>query len=462
VAESSSPPDEANPASGLLSALFDPLPKSCVGLAQTIAGGETGDKLRDIPTPQTCQEALQGPWATEWLESIMREFNGLQSTGTFEEVPRSTATNVIKSKWVFKIKRTPTGQPFFKSRLVAKGFSQKQGVDFFETWAPAAKHVTARAMLHLAAHLDLELHAMDVDQAFLQGDLEEDLFMEAPPGLPDLISTGSVWRLRKPLYGLKQSPRQWHAKLKGVLLTMGFKASAHDPSLFLKKSADHQWILVYVDDLLLLAPNSQAIQAFKEQLRVHFPLKDLGPLSTYLGMEVYRDRPQRLIYLHQAHYIDTIKHRFKDFLEVNHNLTLPDGTEEPVPGQDRFPELIGSLVYLMTCTRPDIAHALSVLGRFVGEGRHGPRHWAAGLRVLGYVAHTSSLQLTLGGAESSLQGFTDSSCQDDKLDRRSSQGYSFTLGTGVISWKATRSPAVALSSCEAELYAGTAAAQELL
>jgi hypothetical protein len=209
---------------------------------------------------------------------------------------------------------------------------------------------------------------------------------------------------------------------------------------------------------------------FKSNLKQHFPLKDLGPLTSYLGMEVYRDRSRNLVYLHQKHYIDTIKHRFRDFplrafqtpLEVNHNLQLPSEDDKPVPGQERFPELVGSLVYLMTCTRPDISHALSVLGRFVGEGRHGAKHWVAALRVLGYVAHTADLQLTLGGSDSQLQGYTDASCQDDKVDRRSSQGYAFTLGAGAVSWKATKSPAVALSSCEAELYGGTAAAQELL
>jgi len=147
---------------------------------------------------------------------------------------------------------------------------------------------------------------------------------------------------------------------------------------------------------------------------------------------------------------------------VNHGLTLPADGDEVVEGQERFPELVGSLMYLMVCTRPDLAHVLSVLGRFVGSGRHSGKHWKAALRVLGYAVHTKKLRLTLGGSESVLEGFTDASWADNQDDRKSSQGYCFTLGKGVISWKGTRSPTVALSSCEAELYGGTSAAQELL
>jgi hypothetical protein len=168
-----------------------------------------------------------------------RELNGLHSTSTFTEVPRSEATNVIKSKWVFRVKRLPTGAPFHKSRVVAKGYSQQQGVDYFETWAPTARQATTRALLHLAAHLNLHIHSMDVDQAFLQGDLDETMYMEPPPGAP-LQNPGFVWRLNKPLYGLKQAPRQWYAKLKTTLQQMGFKPSQYDPSLYVAvDSASH-------------------------------------------------------------------------------------------------------------------------------------------------------------------------------------------------------------------------------
>jgi hypothetical protein len=187
-------------------------------------------------------------------------------------------------------------------------------------------------------------------------------------------------------------------------------------------------------------------------------------------MEVVHDREKKRISISQHKYIEDILNRFSQFhpkeyatpLAVNHNLRASSQSEPYYPGMERFPELVGSLMYLMVCTRPDFAHVLSVLGSFVAPGRHGEEHWKAALRALGYVKATRNWKLTLGQEIKGLEGFTDASWADDKTDRRSSQGYCFNLGTGAISWKGTKSPAVALSSCEAELYAGTSAAQELL
>ena len=154
-----------------MTTVADDLPLNVHALIQVISQGESGDKKVEIPVPRTVEEALGGEHGAEWMESMIREYKGIQETGTLEAVPRSAAKNVIKCKWVYRVKRRPDGQPHFKSRLVAKGFSQKHGVDFFETWAPTARHTTARAFLHLAAMKDMEIHAMDVDQAFPQGSL---------------------------------------------------------------------------------------------------------------------------------------------------------------------------------------------------------------------------------------------------------------------------------------------------
>ena len=251
---------------------------------------------------------------------------------------------------------------------------------------------------------------------------------------------------------------------------MGFRPSQYDPSLYVAVDADGHWVLVYVDDLILVAQTQEQLQRLKAKMKEILPLKDLGPTSEYLGMEINRDRSNKLIYLSQKRYIEDISRRFADCaikthptpLAVNHNFTLPSDDEEPAQSQERYPELVGCLMYLMVCTRPDIAHAMSVLGRFVAPGRHGAEHWKAALRVLGYVQFTSDLCLMLGGDDAALAGYTDASWADDLIDRRSSQGFCLTLGKGVVSWKATKSPSVALSTCEAELYAGTAAAQYLL
>jgi len=253
-----------------------------------------------------------------------------------------------------------------------------------------------------------------------------------------------------------------------VLEKLGFKASKTDPSLFMYQEASGFWILVYVDDMLLICKSTELLEKFKQQLKTFFPMKDLGDVHQYLGMEISRDWDKHEIYLSQHKYIQELLQRFgqedaREYntpLQVNHNLTRFQEGDEQHPDQHRYPELVGGVMYLMVCSRPDIAHAVSVLSRFVAPGRHGAAHWKAALRLLGYLKATSQYKLTLGGTSSVLAGYSDSSWADDLADRRSSQGHCFMLGEGVISWKATRSPAVALSTCEAEVYATCSAAQE--
>ena len=207
------------------------------------------------------------------------------------------------------------------------------------------------------------------------------MFMEPPAGVP-LSDPTCIWQLNKPLYGLKQAPRQWYAKLKVILLSLGFRPSQYDPSLYICADTKGHWILVYVDDLLIMASTEAELAAVKAKMKQILPLKDLGPVTDYLGMQITRDREAKEISLHQGRYIEDILRRFKDFtvetydtpLAVNHGLTLPADDEEPIPGQDRYPELVGCLMYLMVCTRPNIAHAMSVLGRFVAPGRHVGTH----------------------------------------------------------------------------------------
>ena len=246
-------------------------------------------------------------------------------------VPRAQARNVVKCKWVYRVKRRPDGSPLFKSRLVAKGFSQREGIDYFETWAPTARHTTARAFLHLAASNDMLIEAMDVDQAFLQGDLAEKIYMEPPPGLPDTPGPEHVWLLDRPLYGLKQSPNRWHAKLKMVLLQLGFRPTHSDPSLYVGATDKGTWILVNVDDMLLAATDSEELNRLKQALKSKFPMKELGEVRTYLGMDVTRNRAKRELHLSQKRYVTDLLHRFdatncKEYatpLAVNHNLGLP-------------------------------------------------------------------------------------------------------------------------------------------
>ncbi|CAI5958942.1 unnamed protein product [Closterium sp. NIES-65] len=304
-----------------------------------------------------------------------------KSTGTYvDEVPPPGA-NIVRGMWIFMVKRPPGSPPVFKARYVARGFSHRQGVDYFQTFSPTPKMTTLRVLLHIAAQRDYELHSLDFSTAFLQGSLHEEIWMRRPPGF-----TGT------------------------------------------------------------------------------FP-----PGTHYLGLQITRDRARRTIPLTQSHMVQQVLQRFGFMYSSPQATPLPTRhslsallSDESVESSGPYPELVGCLMYLMTWTRPDLAYPLSILARNVAHGRHKPEHMAAAKRVLRYLCSTSGMGLVLGWRSPVvLTGHADASCADDQATQRSSQGYTFSLGSGSVSWRATRSSSALGSSCEAEIYAGAMAAQEL-
>ncbi|CAI7808841.1 unnamed protein product [Closterium sp. NIES-53] len=292
--------------------------------------------------------------------------------------------------------------------------------------------------------------------------------MERSEGFPAPFPPGTVWKLNRPVYGLKQAPREWHNKLKSTLGSLDFHPSTSDPSLFIRATSSRFFILVYVDDMILVTKDQTELAAAETALGEKLATKDLGKLTNYLGMEITRDRTARTITLSQKFYINNVLTRFKmqeaasmpTPLSLQHQLTAPS-VPSPEPCDEAYPELVGSLMYAMMCPRPDLAYPFNVLSRYVAPSRFASHHWSAAKRVLRYLKGTQDYVLTLGGSSPvRLEGYSDSSYADDQSDRRSSQGYCFTLGSGVVSWRSTRSSSVSLSTCETELYAGTMAAQE--
>ncbi|CAI7849654.1 unnamed protein product, partial [Closterium sp. NIES-54] len=264
---------------------------------------------------------------------------------------------------------------------------------------------------------------------------------------------------------------EWHDTLRTTLAALGFAPSTADPSLFLRTdtSLPPFYVLVYVDDLVFATADTAGLAHVKSELQTRHTCTDLGELHSYLGLQITRDRAQRTITLTQSHMVQQVLQRF-DFtysspqatpLSTRHSLSaLP--SDESVEPSGPYPELVGCLMYLMTCTRPDLAYPLSILARFVAPGRHRPEHMAAAKRVLRYLCSTSGMGLVLGGRRPVvLTGHADASWADDQTTERSSQGYTFSLGSGSVSWRSTRSSSVLSSSCEAEIYAGAMAAQEL-
>ncbi|CAI7847191.1 unnamed protein product [Closterium sp. NIES-54] len=292
---------------------------------------------------------------------------------------------------------------------------------------------TLRVLLHVAAQRDYELHSLDFSTAFLQGSLHEEIWLRRPPGFHGSFPPGTQWSLRRPVYGLRQATHEWHDTLRTTLAA------------------------------LLPTPH------VKSELQKRHTCTDLGELRSYLGLQITRDRAQRTITLTQSHMVQQVLQRF-DFtysspqatpLSTRHSLSaLP--SDESVEPSGPYPELVGCLMYLMTCTRPDLAYPLSILARYVAPGRHRPEHMAAAKRVLRYLCSTSCLGLVLGGRRPVvLTGYADASWADDQATQQSLQGYTFSLGSGSVLWRSTRSSSVLGSSCEADIYAGAMATQEL-
>ncbi|CAI7728498.1 unnamed protein product [Closterium sp. NIES-53] len=350
------------------------------------------------------------------------------STGTYVDAVPPSGANIVDGMWIFWVKRPPGSPPVFKARYVARGFSQRQGVDFFHTFSLTPKMTTLRVLLHVAAQSDYELHSLDFSTAFLQGSLHEEIWLRRPPDFTWLFSAGTQWSLRRPVYGLRQAPREWHNTLRTTLAALGFAPSTADPSQFLCTDTSLQrfYFLVYVDDLVFATAHTEALALVKLELQKRHTCTDLGELRSYLGLQITWDRARRTITLTQSHMVHQVLQRFgfrysspqSTLLPTGHLLSAPP-SDESVEPSGPYPELLGCLMYLMTCTRPDLAYPLSILARYVAPGRHRPEHWEAAKRVLRYLCSTSGMGLVLGG----------------------------------------RGPVVLGSSCEAEIYAGAMAAK---
>ncbi|CAI7868131.1 unnamed protein product, partial [Closterium sp. NIES-53] len=396
----------------------------------------------NIPTPRSYAEAITGPYSSQWQAAMDAEMASWKSTGTYvDEVPPPRA-NIVDGMWIFRVKRPPGSPPAFKAPYVARGFSPRQGVDYFQTFSPTPKMTTLRVLLHVTAQRDYELHSLDFSTA-----------------------------LRRPVYGLRQAPREWHDTLRTTLAALGFAPATADPSLFLRTdtSLPPFYVLVYVDDLVFATADTEALTLVKSELQKRHTCTDLGELRSYLGLQITRDRARRTITLTQSHMVHQVLQRFgfqfsspqPTPLSTSHSLSAPP-SDESVEPSGPYPELVGWLMYLMTCTRPDLAYPLSLLARYVAPGRHRKVHWDAAKRVLCYLCSKSGMGLVLGGrGPVVLTGHADASWFDDSATQRSSQGYTFSLGSGSISWRSTHSSSVLSSSCEAEIYAGAMAAQEL-
>ncbi|KAI3523467.1 hypothetical protein L1887_01631 [Cichorium endivia] len=407
------------------------------------------------PLPRSPTEALNNP---DWKGAMLDEFHALIENKTWELVPRQPNMNIVRSMWIFKHKTKSDGSlERYKARLVCDGRSQQVGVDCGETFSPVVKPATIRTVLTIALSHDWPVHQLDVKNAFLHGNLHETVYMYQPMGFRDTQFPDHVCRLKKSLYGLKQAPRAWYQRFADFVHHLGFTHSRSDHSLFiLRRGADTAYLLLYVDDILLVTSSHTLRHTLLKLLAAEFAMKDLGPLSYFLGIAVTRNQDGSL-FLSQQKYAKEVLRR--SGFENCKPIPTPVGSSSKVSKDDgklldnptEFRQLAGALQYL-TFTRPDISYAVQQVCMHM----HAPRttHLTALKRILRYISGTITHGLTLTrSATTSLLSYTDADWAGCPDTRRSTSGYCIFMGNNLLSWSSKRQTTISRSSAEAEYRA---------
>jgi hypothetical protein len=412
--------------------------------------------------PKNYAEAVQ---KSEWREAMAQELKALEENDTWDLAFPPEGKKIVGCRWVYKVKYKASGEiEKYKARLVAKGYTQVEGEDFHETFAPVAKMMTVRCFLTVDVAKGWELHQMDVSNAFLHGELEEEVYMRAPEGYK-VPKYGMVCRLKKSLYGLKQASRNWYSKLSQTLMKYGFQESHADHSLF-TYSRGHTFlaVLIYVDDLVIAGNDSLVCSNFKQYLCKCFHMKDLGALKYFLGLELARG-PSGLFMCQRKYTLDILNEcKMTDCkpssfpMEENHKLALDSGPAYPDP--PRFRRLIGRLIYL-TITRPEITYSVHILSQFMQSPQQA--HWDAAMRVLRYLKSSPGQGIVLPKENDlTLVAYCDSDWASCPLTRKSTTGFLMKLGSAPISWKTKKQTTVSKSSSEAEYRAMNQATSEVI
>ena len=438
--------------------LRKPSAKAAENAAQEAAKKTARMALQEpIYEPSTYKEAMTSPtYQTQWAQAIDEELNSLAANGTWELVELPKGRQPITSKWVFKVKYTPSGLVNrFKARLVARGFSQQYGIDYEETFAPTLRFDSLRMLLAIAAHDDLHIHQMDVVSAYLAGRLEEEIYMEPPEGLPHDSTKRMACRLIKGLYGLKQSGRVWNNTFRSTLTSLGFSRLVGDNSVFLNGDSG-VIIALYVDDLLIFSKEIEPINSVKAALHKAYKMKDLGEADVCLGIQIRRNRKNRTLTIDQHAYVTKVLKEFgmEDSKPVStpidsYEYIKPALEGEPMADQLEYQKAVGSLMYAMTATRPDLAFVVGKFSQFC----HSPsaRNRAGLQRVFRYLKGTKDLKITYSGASrTGVFGYTDSDFAADPTGRKSTHAYVFALAGGPISWCSRKQRTTSTSTTEAE------------
>lgn len=429
--------------------------------------------------PNSINEALTSP---AWTEALKDEVKSILDANTLTVVPRDSVPRshtVLPVQVVWKVKYHADGSiARHKARVVCGGHRQKEGIDYNDVFAPTLSMVALRTILSSAAAGGHHVHNLDVKTAFLYADIKEEVYIELPPTMPTTDEHGRalVGRLNKTLYGLHQSPREWHLLLAGWLISQGFTRCTAEPCVFVKNigTATSLVVAVFVDDIVCCSPSLDVVNAFKQAISARFKMTDNGPIENVLGIQIMYDRSRRTMTLSQHSYVKSVLARFgmseskpvATPLVAHTTLTKLSDAGDPVPGNgDWYRQVVGSLMYLCTGTRPDLAYAVGSLARFMSNPSE--HHLVAAKRVLRYLAGTQTLGLTYAysGSDQALNvltGFSDADFAENVENRKSTTGLCFMLNGAAISWASKRQSTVASSTAEAEYTALFSAAKETM
>ncbi|KAH9726106.1 hypothetical protein KPL70_008133 [Citrus sinensis] len=406
--------------------------------------------------PLTYEEAMKSQDAAFWKEAINDEMDSIVGNKTWKLVDLPPGSNPIGCKWIFKKKKKVDGTiERFKARLVAKGFTQKEGLDYFDTYAPVARIATIRVLIALASIYQFEIHQMNVKTAFLNGELDEEIYMKQPEGFVMPGQEHKVCKLVKSLYGLKQAPKQWHEKFDKVIVSNGFNIHESDKCVYSRFNGNKGVIIcLYVDDMLIFGTDSESIELTKLLLSSNFDMKDMGLADVILGIKIIKN--ENGLVLTQSHYIEKILKKFYYYdcksvsTPFDSNIRLYPNTGRSV-SQLEYARIIGCLMYAMTCTRPDIAFAVGKLSIYTSNPSQA--HWQAVYRILKYLKYTMDYGIYYTGYPLVLEGFSDASWITDRDDHTSTSGWIFNLGGEAISWGSKKQTCIADSTMAAEFVA---------
>jgi hypothetical protein len=445
------------------------------GVSSSLSSGFAfATKSADLE-PRTIEEARRSPKAVEWELAARLQIQKLKENKTWYLIPPNQArSRPIPSRWVFNVKRDGDSVVTeYKGRVVACGNFQQFGTNFTETHSPVANEVTIRVLLAMANHFNWEIRQADFKSAYLNGKLDEEIYMEQPPGFAEPGKEDYVCRLLKSIYGLRQAGRVWYDALCKLLYSLGFKRASYDHALFTRIQGESIIFLgIHVDDELMVGNKKTDLIALEKTINNQFSLKILGDAKYYLGLTIKRDRDKGLISLGQASYIDEAVIRFgledakaastplPPGIKLGRELCPSDADEIKQMAKVPYRELIGLLLWIARGTRPDISYAVNMLCQVLDNP--GRIHWECAKRVVRYLKGTRDYRLTYGHTRDGLIGFSDSNFASPDLGYKSLSGFAFLFDGGAISWSAKKQPIVTLSTAEAEYVALTHAARELV